>query len=203
MWRAAGLYNGFHLLLVDFSDFVFSAGGFPERIHPGDELGRPCSAGKWEGGPGRCGAQMAPPLRLWRPSSAPRFYQGEPVYAAQLRAEVRGIFFLLEMGNGEEKGDFMRVKCLRALIQPKHHRPHSGQCLGVLETIVDQSCLGNRWLSPQPLASSLPSLVSRLRNPPWLHAEESPNSLTGIANHRHSPLPRAPSLGVHWSLQLL
>lgn len=80
--------------------------------------------------------------------------------AAQLRAEDRGIVFLLEMGNGEEKGDFMRVKCLLALVQPTHHRPHSGRCSGVLETMVDQSCLGNRWLSPQPLASGLRSLVT-------------------------------------------
>lgn len=62
-------------------------------------------------------------------------------------------FFLLDLGNGEEKGDFMRVKCLLALVQPKQHRPHSGRWSGVLETMVAQSCLGNRWLSPPPPAS--------------------------------------------------
>lgn len=69
---------------------------------------------------------------------------------AQRRTEA---FFTLGAGNGEEKGDFMRVKCLLALGQPKQHRPHSGQCSGVLGTMVAQSCLGNRWLSPPALAS--------------------------------------------------
>lgn len=116
MWRAAGLCNGFHLPLVDFLILFSVQEVFLSRSTPAMSLAGCVLLGNGklaQVGAGSDGSVSPPGRTCVRSTTA---------------VEDRGIFSLLEMGNSEEKGDFIRMKCLLALVQPKHHCPHSGWC---------------------------------------------------------------------------